>query len=528
MAKKAPTLATRQEIQQQALALTQRGSQRWLQRCSQFAPRLTKVAQALVLSTALGVLPAQSMAADAWGNNNILIPEMGTAGALGITVQREMAIGDFFLRTARSMLPVVDDPVLNEYVSTLGQRLLSHADNVQFPFDFFVVKNDTLNASAFLGGKVVIHTGLFTYAETEDEFASVLAHEISHVTQRHIARFIEGMTRASQLSTAGVVGAIVMTILNPAVGMAAISTTMGASMQSRINFTRDNEYEADRIGINLLYRAGLNPQGTVDMFRRLAAQQGNVNPAFALLLDHPLSEARMAEAQNRVALLGHRKNSTNPDYEFAKARVEVRYGRHTTPAQYEDLKRSLELNVFKRSSIYQNYALALTCLELDQIEEARAYVKRLPKSLQRNMFVLDLLTDIDLKAKNPQRAIERLYPYYQRNPHNQVIVANLASAYNEAQQYRNSKQLLVQYLRYKPKDVLALNLLSESYVHLRDRCNAMQTRGEIFALSAAYAQAMGMYNQALTECTDMLTRERIKARVSEIAVQRSFDENLNR
>ena len=515
MAKKAPTSATRQEIQHQSLALTQRGTQR----LELFVPRMAKVAQVVLLSTALGVLPAQSMAADAWGNNNILIPEMGTAGALGITVQREMAIGDYFLRTARSMLPVVDDPVLNEYVSTLGQRLLSHADNVQFPFDFFVVKNDTLNASAFLGGKVVIHTGLFTYAETEDEFASVLAHEISHVTQRHIARFIEGMTRASQLSTAGVVGAIVMTILNPAVGMAAISTTMGASMQSRINFTRDNEYEADRIGINLLYRAGLNPQGTVDMFRRLAAQQGNVNPAFALLLDHPLSEARMAEAQNRVALLGHRKNSTNPDYEFAKARVEVRYGRHTTKVQYEDLKRSLELNVFKRSSIYQNYALALTCLELDQIEEARAYVKRLPKSLQRNMFVLDLLTDIDLKAKNP---------YYQRNPHNQVIVANLASAYNEAQQYRNSKQLLVQYLRYKPKDVLALNLLSESYVHLRDRCNALQTRGEIFALSAAYAQAMGMYNQALTECTDMLTRERIKARVSEIAVQRSFDENLNR
>ena len=191
MAKKAPTSATRQEIQHQSLALTQRGTQR----LELFVPRIAKVAQVVLLSTALGVLPAQSMAADAWGNNNILIPEMGTAGALGITVQREMAIGDYFLRTARSMLPVVDDPVLNEYVSTLGQRLLSHADNVQFPFDFFVVKNDTLNASAFLGGKVVIHTGLFTYAETEDEFASVLAHEISHVTQRHIARFIEGMTR---------------------------------------------------------------------------------------------------------------------------------------------------------------------------------------------------------------------------------------------------------------------------------------------------------------------------------------------
>lgn len=478
---------------------------------------------------ALGaVAPAGALADDVFTNSNILIPEMGTAGALGITVQKEQAIGDYFMRTARSMLPVIDDPVLNEYVSTLGQRLLSHADNVQFPFDFFVVKNDTLNASAFLGGKVVIHTGLFTYAETEDEFASVLAHEISHVTQRHIARFVESMTQASNLSTAGVIGAVVMTILNPAMGMAAISTTVGASMQSRINFTRDNEYEADRIGINLLYRAGLNPQGTVDMFRRLAAQQGNVNPAFTLLLDHPLSDVRMAEAQNRVAQFGHRSNSKNPDYDLARARVEVRYSRYSTPSQYADLKRSLELNALKRSAIYRNYALALTCLELGEIEEARSYVRRLPEKLQTNPFVLDLLTDIDLKAKNPQSAIARLQPYYQRNPQNQVIVANLATAYDAAGQYSRSKKMLEQYVRYKPKDVLALNLLSETYVHLKDRCNAMQTRGEIYALSAVYAQALGMYNQALQECTDLLTRERIKARVSDIAVQRSFDEELNR
>ena len=125
MAKKAPTSATRQEIQHQSLALTQRGTQR----LELFVPRIAKVAQVVLLSTALGVLPAQSMAADAWGNNNILIPEMGTAGALGITVQREMAIADYFFRTSRPLLPAVADPVPNEYVSTLGTRFFSHAVN---------------------------------------------------------------------------------------------------------------------------------------------------------------------------------------------------------------------------------------------------------------------------------------------------------------------------------------------------------------------------------------------------------------
>ena len=109
---------------------------------------------------------------------------------------------------------VLDDPVMSEYVTSLGNRLLAHADGVNFPFEFFMVRNNTLNASAFLGGKVAINTGLFNYAKTEDEFASVIAHEISHVTQRHIARFVELATASSRLSTAGIIGAVAMSIIN--------------------------------------------------------------------------------------------------------------------------------------------------------------------------------------------------------------------------------------------------------------------------------------------------------------------------
>lgn len=496
---------------------------------SAFPARRLKGLRCATASALIGLMLALGSGAAEAGStysNNIMVPDIGTAGSLGISVQREMALGDYFMRTARANMPVVDDPVLNEYVKTLGNRLLAHADGVQFPFDFFVVADNNLNAAAFLGGKVAINTGLFNYAETEDEFASVIAHEISHVTQRHIARFIESMTQANQLSTAAIIGSIVMSIVNPALGMAAVSTTMGASMQSRINFTRDNEFEADRIGIALMYKAGLNPEGTVDMFRRLAAMQGNINPAFTLLLDHPLSDVRMAEAQNRVLQYEKRASSRNPDYEMARARILVRYSNYKNENSLKVLKERLSSNVDNRSEYYRNYALALICFELKEYNESRQYLDKLDRSLQHNLFVEDLMTDLDIKQGQAAQAIARLQKLYQQQPLNQTIVANLVTAYEENKQYSRAKQLLDDYLRQKPKDVLALSLLEQVQSRLRDRCNAYQTRGEIYALGAAYAKAIGSYNNALKECENRLTRERIKARVSEIVMQRSFDEEL--
>lgn len=478
----------------------------------------TKIRQGL-LSMVLAIGCAAS--AHAWASN-INIPTLGTAGALGISVQREEAIGDFFMRAVRGHLKVIEDPVLTEYVTTLGNRLVSCADNVLFDFNFFLVDDPTLNASAFLGGKVAINTGLFTYATTEDQFASVLAHEITHVTQRHIARYVESITSANRLSMAGVIGSIVMGIVNPALGMAAMSTSIGAMAQTSINYTRDNEYEADRIGISLLYHAGFNPQAMVELFKTLMEQQGNMNPAFTMLLDHPLSSARVAEAQNRVAILERRRNSTNPDYDFARVRVLVRYG--TT--NYEQLKSRLLNSHSNFSPNYINYGLALVCLELGEIDEARTYLERLGSKFDHNLFVLDLKTDIDLKDHHYQEAISRLQREYRRMPNNQVIVANLGNAYLESGQYSKAQKLLESYVRNRPDDVLILGLLEQTYNRQDNQCDALQTRGEIYALSAGYSRALGMYNQALQVCRQPLTQERIKARVSQIVIQRSFDEEL--
>ena len=258
----------------------------------------------------------------------------------------------------------------------------------------------------------------------------------------------------------------------------------------------------------------------------MLSQQGNINPAFTLLIDHPLNDIRLAEAQNRVTQYERRNYSQNPDYDMARARVAVRYSGVSGEQQLKTLKQALMQNGEHNSAVYQNYALSLVCLELKQLDEARSYLTHLPSKLQNNIFVLDVKTDIDLKDGNSGAAIERLQQAYRYKPNNQAVVINLAYAYIESKQFAKAKNILDKYLRNKPNDALAVSLIEKAYSALNDKCSAMQSRAELYAISGGYSQAIGMYNRSLQEISDRLTRERIKARVSQIVIQRSFDEEL--
>ena len=169
----------------------------------------------------------------ALAEDNIVIPDLGPAGIRGMTVQAEKNYGEFFMRKANGAGAVTADPVLNEYIDTVGSKLIMNASNVYFPFEFFLSSDKSLNASAFLGGKVQVNAGLFHYTDNEDEFASVLAHEISHVTQRHIARLIEAQTDRTPVSVASIIGSIVVALINPTVGMAALSSSTGLLSSGR-------------------------------------------------------------------------------------------------------------------------------------------------------------------------------------------------------------------------------------------------------------------------------------------------------
>jgi predicted Zn-dependent protease len=145
----------------------------------------------LIATLTLGqMMPAFADSADS-------LPDMGTSAGSTLSIGQEMQMGDYYVRQLRGSAPLINDPLLVQYINGLGMRLVSHANSVKTPFHFYLVNNDEINAFAFFGGNVVLHSALFRYADNESQLASVMAHEISHVTQRHLARAMEDQKRSA-------------------------------------------------------------------------------------------------------------------------------------------------------------------------------------------------------------------------------------------------------------------------------------------------------------------------------------------
>lgn len=147
-------------------------------------------------------------------------------------------MGDYYVRQLRGSAPLINDPLLTQYINSLGMRLVSHANSVKTPFHFFLINNDEINAFAFFGGNVVLHSALFRYSDNESQLASVMAHEISHVTQRHLARAMEDQQRSAPLTWVGALGSILLAMASPQAGMAALTGTLAGTRQGMISFTQ--------------------------------------------------------------------------------------------------------------------------------------------------------------------------------------------------------------------------------------------------------------------------------------------------
>ena len=196
------------------------------------------------------------------------LPDMGSPVDAVLSKSDEAQIGRAIMRQIRASGMLVEDPLITEYINEIGHRISAHANDGGQKFTFFVVDAPTINAFALPGGFIGVHTGLIAASRSEDELAGVLAHEIAHVTQRHIARAVHAGRRQSILSTAIMLGALLAGAAGagPDAVQGAIAVAQGAAAQQSINFTRSNEYEADRIGMEALAASGFDPEGMASFF----------------------------------------------------------------------------------------------------------------------------------------------------------------------------------------------------------------------------------------------------------------------
>ncbi len=222
---------------------------------------------------------------------------------------------------------IMTDPVVANYIYHLGYKLASYSNKPEQTFDFFMVPANVINASAYPGGLIVLYSGLFLETENESEVAGVLAHEIAHVNQRHISRMISKQQKTTVPILLGMLAAVAAAqSSNSGDAPIAIAASMSAiQQQMAINFTRYHEYEADRVGINTLYQAGLDPEGMATFFAKLM-QKNRVDPRYQLpeyLRTHPLSVNRVTEARNRLKAFTDKDVSESELYAYVKERVRV-------------------------------------------------------------------------------------------------------------------------------------------------------------------------------------------------------------
>jgi predicted Zn-dependent protease len=303
------------------------------------------------------------------------LPSLGDAGGGSLSLGDEYQMGLQIVREMRRANALLDDPLLTDYLQDLGHRLSSHSDNPELPFQFFAVKERSVNAFALPGGFIGVHAGLLLMTEDEDELAGVLAHEVAHVTQRHVARYVEASTGMSLRNLAMLLGAIAIASSNagPDATQAALMGAQAASIQQQLNFTRANEYEADRIGIQTLADAGHDPRGMISFFEKMGRASAWVEARRPEMLStHPVSASRLNEARSRARTLEVAARATSRLYPLMVARTRV-----LTTQEPRDAVAWFEARDGK--SVADRYGLATAQLRAGKPELARPLLAALVK-----------------------------------------------------------------------------------------------------------------------------------------------------
>jgi predicted Zn-dependent protease len=446
------------------------------------------------------------------------LPDMGTAAQSTLSIEDEYSLGRMVMRGLRESGRVIEDPELSEYLQSLGLRISSQAHDGNRRFNFFVMKDPAINAFALPGGFIGVHAGLLLETASESELAGVLAHEVAHVTQRHIARSIQNQSRASLVSTAAMLAAI---LIGAAGGggsnatMGAISAAQSLAVQNQINFTRENEYEADRVGIGILAQAGFDPLGMpafFDTMRRRTQLGPNQMPE--LLRTHPVTSARIAESKGRAAQYPAVQSHDSVSYALMKERLRVL----STPAGQDarDYYASVITNE-PDASLAQVYGRALAEIQAGDAAAAIPTLQRLRAEQPEVLQFHTALGQAQLASGDVKGALDTLEKARVLAPRNVPVTVRYADALMRSNRPKRAHEVLLDLFNNVPPSQEQIRQTAIAANAAGDVADAYSYMAEYHLMSADLPLAMNQLELALSvpNLTDV-QRQRFVARLSEL------------
>lgn len=454
------------------------------------------VAVSLCFSTA--TMPSVSVAQN--------LPTLGDTAREDLSPLMERKLGEQIMQSVRHDPDYMDDGPISEYLNQLGNKLLEKRPDARgeaaYDYQFFAVRDPVLNAFAFPGGFIGFHSGLLLAAQTESELASVMGHEIGHVAQRHIARMLGSQRQDILIPLAALVLAALAARSSPDVAMAAVMGGQGLTIQRQLNFSRDAEREADRIGFQILVDGGFDPAGMVAFFGRLQnASRNYTDNGLAYLRSHPLTSDRMADISGRLLHQRYKQHVDGLDFFLMQARVRVLQDSGTqglvdaTQFFTEQIKTATE-NV----KLSDEYGLAFTAFKQHDFVKAQKLLDRLIEKLEQSpdkKIVLkktsafaSLSIDILMAMKQPEAAAQKALASMDELPLSRGIVHQYAEALIAAGRTQDAGVFLRDQLVLYRQEVELQNLLAKTYAAEGKQALQHIALAEAYAMEGALPAAL--------------------------------------
>lgn len=449
------------------------------------------------------------------------LPDLGESAQGDLSPLLEKKIGEATMREIRLREPsYLDDPEVNGYLNRIGRNLTAHVEEKTQDFEFFALRDATLNAFAMPGGYIGVHTGLIQSAQTESELASVLAHEISHVTQRHLARMVAKANQGQLASLLTMAVAILAARNNPDVAIGAAVAGQAGAIQNQLNYSRDFEREADRMGLQLLEKAGYDIRDMASFFERLQ-KFGRLyeNNAPGYLRTHPLTTERIADMGNRIQLRPYKQVPDSLDFTLVRAKIRAADG------AAEDAVTEFETRLKDRkfaSEPATRYGLARAYLRTKNLAGAEAQLADLRRLKAASPMIETLAAELRTRAGDAAGALRILRDASARFPRDRAVAYALVEALLAAQREDEAVKFLAADVQAHTTDFKMRGLQARAYAMQGRQLRQHWALGEAYALQGQLLAAIEQLHLAQKSPDgDFYDRSQVDARLRELKAQQT-------
>lgn len=454
------------------------------------------------------------------------LPELGDYSSSKISESDEIFIGRQILFQVNQSDSIIRDIEISDYLDSLGKRLINASTDPAKKIEFFIVSDPSINAFAMLGGVIGVHSGLFLASNTESELASVISHEIAHINQKHISRFLLQQERASYQSTFIMAVALLLARSNPQLASTAMAGASAGSVQGALDFTRENEKEADRVGIQTLNNAGFDVRGARDFFTTLKqANQFSGGAAPAFLQTHPITSNRINDIEDRLKDFPYKQRVDNQTFHYVKGKLKALLDNR------EDTKNILEENI--KNKIYINeggerFALAYIYLIDNEFIKSYEQMQWLFDNEQSNPMLSQLYINYLIKINKVTEAKK----IYEQNlnffPSNRSFIYGLADLYLETQDSEKAIKLLKENEQKFSQDPILYKLFAKGYANQGKKLLQYENLAEAAYYNFNLQEAIIRMDLAIkANDGDFYQKSRVESRLKQFQKEQQIHTNDN-